>query len=352
MHVVFDNIVFALQRAGGISVVWQELLERALRDGTYAKTVLDYPAENVSRAALTIPAEQCVALPMRRGERYRTPAYRAEAGSLFHSSYFRILPQRGVRNITTVHDLTYHYYRRGLPKWVHIAEEEHALRHSAGVICVSENTKQDLLHFYPWLREERIRVVYNGVSECFCPIEGVDNEGYLLYVGNRSASYKRFDVAVRVAQLTGVKLVVVGGRLSEQERQWLSHTLGEGRYEAVSQVPNEALNTYYNKALCLLYPSDYEGFGIPIIEAQRAGCPVVCQEVSSIPEVAGGSALSVRPAEVGRIAEEMADIVRQLQQGRIERVAIQRKGFENSRRFSWDETYRQTLAFYQTIQNT
>ena len=307
MRIVFDNIIYSLQRYGGISEVWNQLLSRARADRDLTITELDYRE----------------AMPYRKLERYRIPDYRATEPTIFHSSYFRVLPQQGVRNVTTVHDLTYHFYRRGLAKAVHLWEEERALRHSEAIICISENTKRDLLRCYPWVEEQRITIVPNGVSEVFRPLEKVEKQGYLLYVGNSTADYKRYDVAQAVAELTGLKLVTAKG------------------------VTAEELNRMYNEALCLLYPSDYEGFGLPILEAQRAGCPVIAQRASSIPEVIGRNGLMVSHDTPQRMAQEMADLVRQLKSQPTEQIV--RDGLENAARYSWDKTYEMTKQVYETI---
>ena len=352
MQVVFDNIIFALQRVGGISVVWQELLSRALKDNRFDKKILDYPSQNVCRQELDFSSCDLVSQPLRIAERYRTPDFRSHESAIFHSSYFRIAEGANIKNITTVHDLTYHYYRSGLPRRVHLWEEQRALRHSAGIICVSEHTKRDLLQLYPWLDHNRIAVVYNGVGAHFCQDASVEKKGYLLFVGNRSAAYKRFDVAVEVARLTGISLVMVGGALSADERKMLDEQLGTDRYHAYTDVSNLMLNTFYNEALCLLYPSDYEGFGIPILEAQKAGCPVLCQATSSIPEVIGESGIMLPAAPPRQLAADMADIVRQLLSGQIDSIALTEQGKTNAARFSWDKTYQQTYDFYQTIFHT
>lgn len=243
MQVVFDNIIFALQRVGGISVVWQELLSRALKDNRYKKKILDCPSQNACRQELDFSSCDLVSQPLRIAERYRTPDFHSHESAIFHSSYFRIAEGANIKNITTVHDLTYHYYRSGLPRRVHLWEEQRALRHSAGIICVSEHTKRDLLQLYPWLDYTRIAVVYNGVGAHFCQDASVEKKGYLLFVGNRSAAYKRFDVAVEVARLTGVSLVMVGGALSEEERKMLDEQLGTDRYHAYTDVSNLMLDT-------------------------------------------------------------------------------------------------------------
>ena len=306
MQVIYDNIIFSLQRYGGISVVWNELLQRAREDKDLVLTELDYSAS-----------------APRFMERYRVPAYHAQTPAVFHSSYFRILPQPGVLNVTTVHDLTYHFYRRGLAKAVHLWEERRALKHSEAVICISENTKRDLLRFYPWVPENRVHVVYNGVSDAFHPMPEIPKKGFLLFIGNSAVPYKRFDVAQEVARLTGLEL------------------------KTAANVSREELNTLYNEAVCLLYPSDYEGFGLPILEAQKAGCPVIAQNNSSIPEVIGPQGLMVRHDTPQRMALEMADRVRELLSRPNQSLIA--AGLENAKRFSWDSTYAQTKQVYENI---
>ena len=307
MNVIFDNIIFSLQRFGGISVVWNELLQRAQADKELNLTELDYRNERLYR----------------RLERYRIPDYKAEKPSVFHSSYFRVLPQAGVHNVTTVHDLTYHFYRKGLPKAVHLWEEARALKHSEAIICISENTKRDLLTFYPWVKEETIHVIYNGVSDDFYPIKNIEKKGYLLFIGNSSVSYKRYDIAQEVAKRTGLELVTA------------------------RNVTSEELNKLYNEALCLLYPSDYEGFGLPILEAQKAGCPVIAQNYSSVPEVIGKGGLIVEHSSTEKIVQQMVEKVNEVQSRPMQSIIA--AGIENAKRFSWDNTYEQTKNVYRQL---
>lgn len=307
MNVIFDNIIFSLQRFGGISVVWNELLQRAQADKELNLTELDYRNERLYRWL----------------ERYRIPDYMAEKPSVFHSSYFRVLPQAGVHNVTTVHDLTYHFYRKGLPKAVHLWEEARALKHSEAIICISENTKRDLLTFYPWVKEETIHVIYNGVSDDFYPIKNIEKKGYLLFIGNSRVSYKRYDIAQEVAKRTGLELV------------------------AARNVTSEELNKLYNEALCLLYPSDYEGFGLPILEAQKAGCPVIAQNYSSVPEVIGKGGLIVEHSSTEKIVQQMVEKVNEVQSRPMQGIIA--AGIENAKRFSWDNTYEQTKNVYRQL---
>jgi len=350
MRIIFDNIIYHLQPTGGISVVWYELLRRAALDPTIEATYLDYESENLCRRLLNLPMESVKMMPTRWMERYRSPQVTpSDSDAVFHSSYFRTLP--GARNITTVHDLTYHMFRRGLPKQVHLWQEAAALRQSTGVICVSENTRRDLLRLYPWLREEDVRVVYNGVADYFEPtaVADTDEQGYLLFVGDR-VGYKNFGMAVEVARLSKMHLKIVGAPLSAEEKALLDNKLPASGYSWHDRCPNQQLNYYYNRALALLYPSLYEGFGIPVLEAQKAGCPVLALNTSSIPEVAGEAALLYDPTKVDA-AHAMADDLLAMLSGRIERQNLVERGRDNAARFSWDKTYSETRAFYQEIAN-
>ena len=162
-----------------------------------------------------------------------------------------------------------------------------------------------------------------GFGASMTASSGVEKKGYLLYVGNRAVEYKHYDVAQEVARLTGLELITA------------------------SNVSREQLNIMYNEALCLLYPSDYEGFGIPILEAQKAGCPVIAQNTSSVPEVIGAAGLMVNHNTAARVAADMAEIVRHLLSQPTQGIIA--AGLENAKRFSWDKTYKQMKQIYSQL---
>lgn len=352
MKITYDNIIFSLQKAGGISIYWTELIKRLVQN---EKEVSFYESENknIFRKELHIKTqkESNVNLKILR---YLPFMKKLHKKSIFHSSYYRVSLQKDIVNITTVHDFTYEYFRSGLAKYIHVWQKGFAIKKSDGIICVSENTKKDLIKFYPMIDESKIKVIYNGVGDEFINLENpkeyltdeferLKDKKYILYIGDRS-SYKNFDVAVEVLKkLYDYSFVVVGGQeFSESEKENIKNI--KNRVFHFRDIGGDKLNTLYNNAFCLLYPSSYEGFGIPISEAMKAGCPVVSTNISSIPEVAGDAELLVDEIKVENFISE----IMKLEDSKFRSELID-KGLEQSKKFSWDKCFDETYSFYKEI---
>lgn len=356
MNVFLDNIVFSLQKQGGISVFWYEFLKRIMQDADFDCQFIDLPNDNIFRKQLDIPLANVLNTKQNRipvkVQRYLNPAIKEEG--IFHSSYYRVGKGSQVCNVTTVHDFTYEYYFKGLPKLVHHIQKRNAILNSKKIICVSNNTKTDLLRFYPKLNERQIEVIYNGVSDDYFPLPigdcsflnktfGSDFKEYVLFVGKREDAYKNFDIVVEACRLTKSKLLIVGGgHLSRSEVVMLDIKLGFHQYKQIAGVTNVQLNEIYNNASFLVYPSLYEGFGISILEAQKSGCPVICSNTSSIPEIAGKGAYLLEKISALKIAE----ILLQKKSRNDITNSIVEEGYLNSRLYSWDKCYQQTKQVY------
>lgn len=350
-RIVFDNIIFSLQSAGGVSNYWFNLLHRFKFFNAINVKYFQSNNRNIFSLVLENSTSKESIFPVQI-LRYLPFLVVLSRGVIFHSSYYRVSLQKSVLNITTVHDFTYEYFSCGLKQKIHTWQKYFAIRRSSGIICVSENTKKDLIKFVPGIDQSRIQVVYNGVGEEFLPVDdfGSDfgfeelvDKNFILFVGDRSL-YKNFDKAVdTVKQFPGFCLVIVGGKeFSDQEEEILADL--KERYYRFEGVSGKALNWLYNHAFCLLYPSSYEGFGIPVLEAMRAGCPVVSTNLSSIPEVAGDAALLVDTPDVDLFVEK----VNLLKDDEI-RENLREKGFVQASKFSWDKCFEETLAFYEVI---
>ncbi len=358
MRIIFDNIIFALQNHGGISVVWHELLKRFIDDKYEYLCINTCPQGNVMALNDCIPDRNREDVHSKRylkATRYMPCRVRKDYRYIFHSTYYRYTNDRNAINITTVHDFTYELYNSGIRKWIHSWQKRKAILHSDYIICISENTKKDLMKFCPEIKEDRVRVIYNGVAEDYCLTDkGCDGivpygkQEYAVFVGSRAA-YKNFELAVKAVAATNLNLVIVGAKLSDKEKSMVDGYLDRPeRYFCTGFIDNGQLNIVYNNAYALLYPSEYEGFGIPVIEAQRAGCPVIAFNGSSIPEVTGDDTLLINNAET---EQETVEKLKMLENEETRRKVVE-KGLENCKRFSWDKAYRETVELYETAWNS
>ena len=352
--IYLDNIVFSLQKSGGISIYWHELIKKLassahnlvmFEHGTAEKYLLKEKLTNdiaICRERGFLPLEIIRYLPLQA--RLRGP-------SIFHSSYYRITKQRNVANIVTVYDFTYERFRRGLSRLVHSWQKRFSICRADGIICISGSTKKDLFRYFPEFRKKDISVIYLGVSDGFHvlndkqtvdrKIREIVSTKYVVFVGQRSA-YKNFDVAVDVVErMPDYKLVVIGGgELLSREISRIKEKLAN-RFWHFAGADDKLLNIFYNHAFCLLYPSSNEGFGLPLIEAMSAGCPVVAVKDSSVPEACGQAGLLADKPK----AEDLIEKIKLLENASF-RAEIVREGIRHAGKFSWDQCYLQTKELY------
>jgi mannosyltransferase len=357
MKVVFDNIIFYLQKSGGISVYWNELIKRAFTDSGleiyFTEPRKNNQTGNYLRRELQIDVDYREWGPLLW---IKISSFRKKVSGafLFHSSYFRISKASNALNIITLHDFTPELHFRGIKKIAHSFLKRRAIQNASGIICISENTRRDLMRFYPLIDVTKIRVIYNGVSNDYYQLKRdqdisktfieLRHKKYILFVGHRS-HYKNFDTAVKAVFEAGNTyfLVIVGERLNSKEKTLLDHWI-PGNYTCLSGILNNQLNILYNHAHCLLYPSSYEGFGIPVAEAMRAGCPVITNNSSSIPEVAGDAGLYTPVADYVKTSQWILA----LENSDFRSTVIQ-KGLVQSAKFSWDRTYLEVQKFYRDV---
>ncbi|QJR21554.1 glycosyl transferase, group 1 family protein [Brevinematales bacterium NS] len=356
-NIIHDNIIFSMQTSGGISYYWAEIQKRLIRE--IENSLLIYEGHNNN--IFVGYAHEIKKLNLFTGRLFaHIPFFlrKIPSPSLFHSSYYRISLQKDVYNITTVHDFIHEYYPYAFPFYEREIEKWHkrtAILKSYGVICVSENTKRDLLRFYPKASDKEIEVIYHAAHEGYKPLHKpkddlsqsfpeISNKTYILYVGSR-APYKNFPVALSITKnLPSLSLVVVGGGGFSAEEKRLLQDIQDRVYN-YQGLSIEKLNILYNNALCLVYPSFYEGFGIPPLEAMQAGCPVVVSYSSSLPEVVGEAGILCNPENEGEFVEG----VRALLNNPGLRLSMKEKGFAQAQKFSWEKTFQKTLAFYERV---
>lgn len=362
IDILLDNIIFELQRAGGISRYWFELIKHCSKVDGVDLSYIEGPSalSNLFRRRLTLPpnkiaCDKNIPLVLRR----YLPTNRDQC-DVFHSSYLRISRNAKHKQVTTVHDLIYEKFVTGTKRAVHVAQKKRSIRHADGLICVSENTKRDLLVHYPEMKIDDIVVIPNGVGPEFHPqefskdridINGIDlaPQSYVLFVGNRSR-HKNFGLALDViasdtARDLNLTLLAAGGdtfapwETSDIEQRGIRDSVSH-----VSDISTEDLNVLYNNAFCLIYPSLYEGFGIPLLEAMSTGCPVLASNVASIPEVVGDGAILCDPSDAVAFVSQLERLTQ-----KAERKSLLKAGASRAAQFSWDETCRKTIALYRSL---
>jgi len=364
--IYLDSIVFQIQKFGGASTYWKELLVNFIKQNNVNLIIQSADAENLNndgqeilnsldKKKIKVLIEDRLPVSVLR---YLPLTKRLPAKSLYHNSYYRTCFQKSVVNIFTVHDFT---HKRGLAskfprKLIHIGLTAIGLKNADGIICISESTKRDLLHYYPNISEDKIKVIYHGVSDVFYPLQKQGSrlfknqlnldKTYVLFVGKREG-YKKFDIIPEALKnMPHLKLVMVGGgEFSPAERLALDTHL-PGRYCKLTGINNTELNELYNNAHCLLYTSLYEGFGIPLLEAMRAGCPVITNNLSSLGEVAGDAALIINDITPAAVAEKLSE----LEDVTLRSILIS-KGLQRSKQFSWDKCFNETFSFYKEVYN-
>lgn len=349
MDVILDNIGFSLQRIGGLSMVWEALIHSLVRSDLSYKC-LEYPGastnevrKNMEPYVVELRRPLCMLV-----ERYRNPRIDNDAPFVFHSSHYRTTNNPKAFNITTVHDFTYELYSRGLARMVHSWQKYSAIRRADVIVSISKNTQKDILHYLPDVNPNKIRIIYNGVSNDYKPIVNSkykDMGEFVTFVGSRH-SYKNFRFVVSSIKDTTLSLAIVGGSLNEEEVNLLDSQLGKDRYKYMGYLSNDDLNELYNACFCLAYPSAYEGFGIPVLEAQRAGCPVIAYKSSSIPEIIGETPLLLKEIKTHEFQEKL-----NLLKNDIIRRSIIESGLENSKRFSWKKMGEDYVELYKELLN-
>jgi mannosyltransferase len=346
-HLTLDCIIFGLQRFGGISNYWARLLDQATISPQLT-TRLVLPRQVTFRefdaASIRSSAVLRERLSAKVSRYFSAPV--PDRDAVFHTSYYRLPRSRVSRYIVSVYDFTYERYGGGLARYVHTTQKLASLRRADAVLCISDATKRDVLEFCPGIDPARLHVTHLGVdTRLFFPDAATtaSQETTVLFVGQRTG-YKRFDLAAEaVRRCQRLRLGVVGPVLSEAERNMLQEKLGS-RWHEFGPVSAAELRRLYASVFAFIFPSDYEGFGLPVLEAMACGCPVIAADLSSLPEVGADAALYA--------TEQRADAYAQLLDklgDSAARLARVRAGIVRAAEFSWSKTFDKTVSVYMEV---
>ncbi|MFU0783664.1 MAG: Glycosyl transferase group 1 [Thermoanaerobacterium thermosaccharolyticum] len=270
------------------------------------------------------------------------------------------------RQIITVHDLLplYFNYKDSLQRILQSNYFKYflprILKKTKKIITISDCTKKDMIKFFR-IEEEKIVRIYNGYDDKEFYFRNKAYEyifskykikKYLLAIGASypHKNYERFLQAAKIVKDKGThnfSIIIAGGKKEYQESlKKLSQEMGlYSEIRFIDYVSQEDLPYLYSAAQCLVYPSLYEGFGLPPLEAMACGCPVITSNTSSLPEVVGDAGIMVVPYDVNEIAKAI-DLVLSNENLRKEMIE---KGLKQAKKFSWRKTAEEILKVYEDV---
>lgn len=363
MKIQFDHQIFLAQRYGGASRYFCELADQLRKLEPNDQVTISAPW-HINEHLAEIPWHYGIKLPVKlqgigpvmRPARWlldlKAGAGRAKP-DIFHETYLSAQDNapRGSKRLMTILDMTYEkipgiYSRQQEMMNIKAA----AVRRADHIICISKSTQKDLIEIYD-VPEAKTSVVYLAQSLKQIPAgQSLHNNPaspYLLYVGQRH-TYKNFDrLVMAFARSTllrnDFKLICFGGAPFSAAERELLHKSGLSE-QSVMHLPGDdaMLSSLYAHASAMVYPSLYEGFGIPLLEAMQFGCPVVCSNDSSLPEVGGEAALYFDPLDIDDMTAKLEIAV----SDEALATKLRAAGIVQLAKFSWRECARQTRQVY------
>jgi glycosyltransferase involved in cell wall biosynthesis len=298
-------------------------------------------------------------------EQLRIPLdLRRERIDLFHAPHYVLPPLTPCRTVVTIHDCIHLRFPQYLPNRLAYAYARSSLwiatHRSNRVLTVSEASKRDILKYYR-IPERKIDVIYNAIDERYGETPSPDevervreryqlNAPYVLYTGNIKPHknlerlIEAFHMLRQDSDLAHVKLLIIGDEISKYATlRRAVHKYKLHKYvRFFGFVPDKTLAVLYRLARVFVFPSLYEGFGLPPLEAMASGTPVITSDVSSLPEVVGDAALLIDPLDPGAIADAMRRVLMDSEL----HGQLRQKGLIRAREFSWERSVRRVRDIY------
>jgi glycosyltransferase involved in cell wall biosynthesis len=357
MRIAMDEQIFAVQEFGGISRQFSELAEQFTTDPSHDVALQPLNAPVVNHYLLDNPA-LVTALKVKRAPgsysalfHYFAHGRRKAEIDLVHSTFY--LPRGladypGVPMVMTVHDMIPEIIPNTRRRLDFITMKRRYIAKASHIICVSESTKRDVLRIYGQV-DAPITVVHHGVAEIFRPdvarIPGFPDE-YLVFVGNRGG-YKDANTLLRAfkvvhGEFPDFSLIFVGGgAFTKSEVQEIANLGLSQKVHQVSLTEGEMAGAYAHATVCV-FPSQYEGFGLPALEAMACGTALVLADSSSLPEVGGEAACYFPPGDSVKLSEQLQWLLSEPR----ERERLSTLGLIRAKEFTWGRTASETAKVY------
>lgn len=363
MKVLYDYQAFILQKYGGISRVFYELVRygvcqsditcrvfAGLHRNRYLKEASVEVKQNTVGFTLpySIAKHRLTSRTNMLPYAWYTHVYQPD---ICHSTLFeQHILCRQAKLVITVHDMIDEIFPGIYAKRYDQALKKKKISQRAdGIICVSETTRRDLLRLYS-VDSEKIKVIYNGNSmEGVIPSDRKPSFPYILYIGKRDVFYKNFDILLRAfgeeSGFGGLHLICFGGGALTKAELLLAKRYGILKRIHYTEGNDSDLAAYYKRAEALIYPSKYEGFGLVPLEAMSFSCPIVVSSANSIIEVVGDAGFYFDPNDIVSLKEQI-QLVLTDKKLRLHKV---KAGIERAKEFSWKRCGKESFAFYRKL---
>lgn len=376
MKIAYDPQIFLVETYGGISRYFCEIASRIAKEPSVQVSIIAPMNSNAYLAHVPpgivfgFQAPKTDLFQTKYGPNYPRRALRG-LGSLIgnwmlhamkpdivHETYFSPyrLEARCSRRVLTICDMIHEKFASSFPRADKTARyKAQATERADHVICISESTRRDAIEILG-LHPDKTSVIYLGFDLMHVDGDRVGNlvsstnNPFLLYVGKRGG-YKNFlgllEAYATSPQLrTKYRLVCFGGGALNLDEQKAIHKLGLDSSQVMQLGgSDQLLASHYECASAFVYPSLYEGFGMPPLEAMSYGCPVVCSKTSSIPEVVGDAGEYFDPADI----ESMRAAIERVVTSDSYRKLLIAKGHDRLKCFSWDRCAAETLDIYRKL---
>jgi glycosyltransferase involved in cell wall biosynthesis len=361
LRILFDHQAFSWQQFGGITRYIVELARHLpadiqpmfppmLSENAYLDMLPEAMRPHVSRSDMANFRVRKKVYEFLNCRRSRSLLHSATV-DIIHPTYYNPYYLRyDVPSVVTVHDFTHERFADMLPDSRSvIANKRRVVMAADRIIAISESTRRDIMEFYG-LPAERIDVVYHGYTPMTAEAEVAGlPERYILFVGERKG-YKNFSTLLTAfasiaRRYPDLHLVCAGRQFTTQEFDSIRLNGVADRVTAFPAYGGQ-LATLYRRATAFIFPSLYEGFGLPVLEAFSAGCPTALSDNSSLPEVGGDGALYFDASDPGAIADTIVHLV---EMDDIQRRSLLDKASCRLKQFSWTKTAEQTANIYRSI---
>ncbi len=366
MKVLYDHQIFTNQRFGGISRYFYELIKRFNGDiysckvGAYLSNNAYYNKDVNPDLKSFFPENHFRGkdrIIKFANQSFSSKSIKGQDYDIFHPTYYDSYFLKIIKDkpfVVTFYDMIHEKFSNQFEdiNFVNqtLGNKKRILEHASKIIAISETTKQDIIEIFE-IDSKKIEVVYlgNSLSNSSLNYNRIVNEDYILFVGNRGV-YKNFIFFVTaIADLllnNNLKLICAGGgEFTQQELFLLSSLNIQNRVVFKKIINDDVLANYYEHALFFCFPSLYEGFGIPVLEAFSCGCPALLSNGGSLPEIGGDAALYFESTSMNSLIAA----ANKLLSDELLRKKLVEKGNTRLEHFSWDKTYQDHLNIYESI---